>query len=546
MENNKGNQSILKLLFILLPIIGAMALLTGLIIAVIHMQFSKMAISFSAVGILLFFTLFIKAEVSNLKYYLHVFVYAILVLGICVVGYLFTKQYTKKVDLTEQKMYSLSPMSSKYLKNLDKEVRILIFTPSSTQFDDIRSLYSSESQKVKWEFCDAYQDPAKGLELTGESNLVNGDIFIKSAENSKRLNVAELNRKNYENVLTNGIIEVTRKDKIKIYFLTGHGEIPLEQAAQRNRANQRPQASMAALREFLTQRAMTSEKLDLTQTGHVPKDASLVVIASAQQDLLPGDVQPLKDYLGAGGKMLVTLRAIPLSQTLVPVPNLIGLLGEFGIQTPDEIILDQISRQAGLQLYQPLVATYGKDHPITRDLVNQNVRYPLSFTRPLRKGNLPEGFTFTELIKSSEKSLSTDLTTFLASLTSGRVQITPKNEGPQTMGVAVSKAAPQQPGMPSAPDDNKNSMRLVVYGSPDLIEDNYLITNNTAVQLVLNTVNWLVEQEDMIAIAPRQLKETPIILTPGQVQIILVFTVLLIPALLFFGGVAYSQLRRRS
>jgi hypothetical protein len=65
------------------------------------------------------------------------------------------------------------------------------------------------------------------------------------------------------------------------------------------------------------------------------------------------------------------------------------------------------------------------------------------------------------------------------------------------------------------------------------------------VELMLNTVNWLSEQEDMIAVAPRQLKGTPIVLDPAQLRVIFIFAVVLIPALLFFGGVSYSLMRRR-
>ena len=62
---------------------------------------------------------------------------------------------------------------------------------------------------------------------------------------------------------------------------------------------------------------------------------------------------------------------------------------------------------------------------------------------------------------------------------------------------------------------------------------------------MLNTVNWLTEQEEMISVPPRLIQGTPIILGDGLRRIIFVVSVLLIPGLLFFGGVSYSLVRRR-
>ena len=50
----------------------------------------------------------------------------------------------------------------------------------------------------------------------------------------------------------------------------------------------------------------------------------------------------------------------------------------------------------------------------------------------------------------------------------------------------------------------------------------------------------------MIAVPSKQVKGTPIILDGAKLRVIFVFSVVLIPALLFFGGVTYSVVRRRS
>jgi hypothetical protein len=62
---------------------------------------------------------------------------------------------------------------------------------------------------------------------------------------------------------------------------------------------------------------------------------------------------------------------------------------------------------------------------------------------------------------------------------------------------------------------------------------------------MLNTINWLTQQEDIIAVPAKQVQGTPIHLTIAEKQLIFVLAVLLIPGILFFGGISYSLLRRR-
>src|SRR5688500_77041 len=111
MANPQGGTT-LKFIFRLLPVIGILCLIAGIGRAIYYARFDRVDYVVIGIGIVPFLTLFLKAEVANLKYYLHVFVYSLMVLVICVVIYLFARQYTHKKDLTEQKFFSLSEASN--------------------------------------------------------------------------------------------------------------------------------------------------------------------------------------------------------------------------------------------------------------------------------------------------------------------------------------------------------------------------------------------------------------------------------------------------
>ena len=117
----------------------------------------------------------------------------------------------------------------------------------------------------------------------------------------------------------------------------------------------------------------------------------------------------------------------------------------------------------------------------------------------------------------------------------------------QTVALAVSKPAPpQMPGMDRQPkDDSAAGTKLVVFGTSSFIQDELLASQQPAVHVMLNAVNWLTEQSDKIDVAPRQIEGTPIVLTDAQIRVIFAVAVLAIPALLFFGGISYSLMRRK-
>lgn len=534
----KQSANKLQLFFRLIPILGVICIIAGFGLAISQARFDKASYITVGVGVLLFLTLFIRAEVANLKYYLHVVIYSALVLGVCVVAYLFASQHTQKVDLTTQRLYSLSPQTVKYLKALRKDVQITIFAQSQDPFDEVIDLYKGVTDKVKWRVIDARTHPIEARQF---GNVVhNDDIYTTSSLKSKRLNLNEL-RGNYENVLTNAIIEVTREKNVKVYFLGGHGELAYEQQTAPTRAPTR-EASLAAFRNYLSQRAIATEKLDLGRTGFVPEDATLVVVAGPKSDLLSPEISALQNYLKKNGKLLVLLD-VPTQNFSMPLTNLIEMLKGYGIDSPDKLIIDLYSAQLGANPAQPLCNWFNPEHPVTRDLGGRSSRLLLSVTRPVSVAQAPAGTNAVELLKSSDQSWTEDLAKVMAN-----AHIAPPSTSSlkaQSLGVAVSAAGPAPAGANQPPADVKGGMRLVVYGNSELIQDSYLASNRLAVELMLNTVNWLSEQDDLIAVPPKQIKGTPIVIDEAQRRVIFFFVAILIPAGLFFGGLSYSLLRRR-
>ena len=127
----------------------------------------------------------------------------------------------------------------------------------------------------------------EGREFSG--TVKNGDIFIKCGAKSKKLEVGEL-QANYENVLTNAIVEVTRAKSIKIYFLGGHGEIPYEKpSGPRREPSSEP--SLEAFRNFLKDRGLNRPRLTWLGPGPCRK-MPRIIIAGPKTICLPPRSRP--------------------------------------------------------------------------------------------------------------------------------------------------------------------------------------------------------------------------------------------------------------
>ena len=98
------------------------------------------------------------------------------------------------------------------------------------------------------------------------------------------------------------------------------------------------------------------------------------------------------------------------------------------------------------------------------------------------------------------------------------------------------------------PEDGEESAgpeaRLVVYGDFDFASDAQ-IANAANGMLLLNTLNWLVEREQLIDIENRPPTETKLSLTGGEIANLRLLVLLLLPGLAAVAGVWVWVRRRR-
>jgi len=481
----------------------------------------------------------------NSRYYLSYSLTSIFVFGCLVMVYLIVHNHSKDFDVTEVGIHSLHPRTKEFLRNLDKDIHITAF-PSPTNKREIETFferYSRFSSSLRYEVRDPYKD-VKIAKRYAE-NITPGDIFIWTGTRGEgdQLNSPDFREKKInamttrdltESKMTNAIVEVMRPDKITVYCLQGHGETSLEPSGGGFMAaptEGRP--SYSGVQQVLhDEMSFDVKTLNLTRTGYIPDNCSLLICAGPQADLLPFEAQALAKYLEGGGRALFLLD--PNERRGVRFTEWERLMAHFGVKIQHDMVLESnpLTQLTGNPTM--LLVNHFGDHPTVS---NQSEMIQMGASRtvaPLE--NRPSSLTVTELMFSSDRSWSEDIEKLR-----GKQNVEPDlgRMKEQPLAVAVSM---ESPGGPGPSPQSAKGMRMVVLGDSEVFENRFF---SSTVRLFANIVNWLVAREDLIDIPPKRLPDTPIFVTQVQLRTVFTLLVLAVPGVIFFGGIGYVLVRRR-
>jgi ABC-type uncharacterized transport system involved in gliding motility auxiliary subunit len=435
------------------------------------------------------------------------------------INYLGTR-HDKRWDLTTAKQFSLSDQTRKVLQDLKEPVHVKVFARSDDfqRFRDRLDEYKYASKQVDVEYLDPEKKPALAQQygITALGTVV----FEYHGRNEKATSDGEQE-------LTNALIKVIQGRQPKVYFTTGHGEKDTT-SADRTGYN--------TISSALTSDNFVVDKLVLAQQKDVPADADVLVIAGPQTDFLQPEIDMLKAYLAKGGKAFIMLDPVLKPGQMQPT-GLQALLMDWGITADNDVVLDVsgMGRLIGADESIPVAASY-PPHAITQNF-QLLTAYPLARSMTPIEGGV-NGHTAQSIVETSRSSWGE---MDLKALSSGQPAKADDDDkkGPVSLAAAVS--APAADGVEK--DGKKPETRVVAFGDSEFPSNAFLGVQGNR-DLFLNTVNWLAQQENLIAIRPRDAEDRRITLTADQQTRIFYLTVLIVPGLILLAGVQTWWRRR--
>lgn len=416
------------------------------------------------------------------------------------------------VDLTSEKIFSLSPKTRKVLqefekKHPDEEIKVYAFfkegTPEWGEMKDLLEKYRYYSKRIKYEFIDPEKNPTLAQEYSIKA--FNTTVVVWR-DNKNRFT------ERTEEALTNAIIKVTREEKKRICFLTGHGEKSISEFGEKGYSKAKSE---------IESQGLSVKEINLFEKGEVPEECSVLVIAGPERKLVPQEIDSIKKYFDAGGSVMVMVD--PLEDSGIQ-----SMLKEYGVDVDiNGVVVDPLSRLFGGHFTMPVITSY-EEHDITKDF-NYAAIFPLSSM--LKKGNPPEGYKVVPLAKTSPKSW------FERRLDSKRVEYNRgvDEKGPITLAMVVERESEE--------GEKGGRGRMVVFSDSDFVSNSFYEFSGNG-DLFLNSINWLAQEEDIVSISPRKRESKELNLSASTGKFLFYITSIFIPMAVIITGISIWSYRR--
>ena len=463
----------------------------------------------------------------------------LLALGILVAANYVLARQNKRWDLTAARQYSLSDQTRRVLESLDSPIRVLVFAREEEfpRYRDRLGEYEYTSTEVSVEYVDVDRNPVRARQYEVQSY---GTVVFEYQDRIERV-VSDS-----EQELTNALIKAVEGEERSVYFVQGHGE---------RDPTSDDREGYGAVTEALRRDNLAVETIVLAQRGEVPADATVLVIAGPATDVLPTEADLVRGHLERGGKLLLMLDP-PETAEDEDYPNLVALAAEWGMEVGADVVVDAsgVGQLLGTDASVPVASSY-PPHAIT-DRFNLLTAFPLARSvRPIPGGvggRIAETFVETSPRSWAESDLS--------ELATGQVELDEAAgdvAGPIPIASAVSVvidedesgAGDANPTGEAANDTDAGDApaleaRFAIFGDSDFATNGAVgIQGNQ--DLALNAINWLAQQDNLIAIRPREPEDRRITLTADEVSRIQLLSLLMIPGLVFGLGVFTWWSRRK-
>ena len=448
-------------------------------------------------------------------------------------------QYPKRWDLTKTGQYTLAQQSKKLLEDLREKkipVEVLAFyetkdTGSRESVRDLLDQYRDIDPDMKYSFIDPDRDRTVALANKIESYPT---LVVKVGQKDERISTAD------EESLTNAISRLLRTEVKKVYFVKGHGELSPT-------STEPPGFSIA--KDNIEKQNYKTDEIVLMQAPQVPEDASILIIAGPKTDPMDSELEQIQNYLKRGGSLFVLLNPFL-------TPKLCSLLKNYGFVTSDDIVIDDMSSIVGIA-----VITQYMDFAITK---NFRVMSLFPEARSVRASNeagpnvvvqdlamtSPISWTINEEQLKSKKIDFNEKTGAKGPISVMAVSTyTPPEAEPQ-VSKDTSQAGNKQEVTAKISGDEKSEKkpkkaRIVVSGSSQVASNKFFRLQGNG-DLFMNTVSWLAEDENLIAIRPKSARSQPLVLQGRDALLVLIVPVVLIPLAWIVAGLVVVLYRRRT
>ena len=484
-----------------------------------------------------------KGDSGNVKKFKHgamatalTVVFFVLLVLINIVATKLFERYPITIDLTKEKIYSISDESADYIKSIDMDVLITVcadeqaFAGLSTytqQANEVMKTYSKYNDKIKYQYMDInanpdfYKDytdevaqydiivetnpkgddgkPIKRTRVIGLIDLVEFNDELTEMFSQYGVSVEEYAKQvgndltfisyygNYiesssaEQAFTSAIMAVTDPSPVTVTFLEGRNEL----------------SEFSYFRTLLNANGYTVKTANIT-TDDIPEDTNVLVIGAPKVDYLPEELDKVDKFLfndGKLGRQLIYVADYGQSDT----PNIDEFLKEYGLEIGKGVVCETYQSNYYQQNYYTIATEISDD--FRQDMTNASPELLVLSSRPVNPLYEEDGMIKTFKYVSSRKDAYTMDTLSQETLTKGQ----------QNYVVLASKASF------GVDNDDTYYSNVLAIGGSSIIADQVLAYNQYQNrEYILSVINGLTGKTKGITITPKVISGNIFDINEGQ------------------------------
>ncbi len=491
-------------------------------------------------------------------------------------------QFFFRLDLTEDRRYSIAPATKKVLRQLPDVVYVEVFLDGELPpgFRRLQGAIRETLEEfrvyggtnIEYKFTDPsadrsaqarneyYQQLAQqGLQPTNLHANENGQkveriifpgaivrfgekeepvLLLKGSQAASAEQRLNQSVEGVEYELVNAIRRLTQQERRKVAFIEGHGELPVAEVAD----------LMGAL-----QRYYDVTRLDLTRAPYIDSAVAAVIVARPTRPFTMSDKYKLDQFVLRGGRAIFCLDPVPVELDSVGEKGTFGipvqtdldeLLFHWGVRVNGDLLQDMVAQsipmvtgivgnQPQTQLiswrFFPIINSFSK-HPIVRNLDVVSTRFVSSIdtvtTDGIRKTPLMSTSRYTRVMPAPVR----------INFNEARMEPNPRvfNRGPQLVGVLLegnftsffrNRIVPGSKLLQDFVPAAQVPARVVVFSDGDLPRnginkktgqpqplgyDKFVGVQFANRDLLTNTVDYLLDQDDLLAVRGKEIQIRPL------------------------------------
>jgi ABC-type uncharacterized transport system involved in gliding motility auxiliary subunit len=441
---------------------------------------------------------------------------------------LIVDQFDFTLDLTRNRLFSLSEQTFGVLDALEHEIDVIALNEPGAENPvamQIIEQYTSRSRYINFSTIDPVRQPHRVMRYQEDgTTLAQGSIIVENRDLNrfKVISAHELINFRFdaqqqpiaeslavEQRLTGAIIYTTTEELPVVYVLTGHDQAPIP----------------FEIREQMELENFRIEEINLMTTESVPEDAHALLVISPKRDLTETEEQKLREYLERQGRAIFLMDIMPQR-----LPRFEAIFQSYGVELNRLLVVEEDDQ---MHVGNPLWLVPNMEaHDIMTPLRTADMRMLIPVSQSIDIMDVRRRTLKIEpLLVTSEMAWGkTNLESQTLEREEGDI------EGPFNIGVAVTDEVFM--------DNQKKTTKILLLANAGFLSSEISSQVPGNANFLLNSLNWIQDREEAISIRPRSLA-TPRLNMNWQQQLMLAGVAVILIPLLILGSGLFVWMKRR-